>query len=75
MSLWQAKAAIVEELEEHLMAAGEQRAAAVAQTSAGDESAEFETASAAVSAAMSVFSRGGEPEGECLPSQTIPSSS
>ena len=57
---------IVEELEEHLMAAGEQRAAALAQRCVADEAAELEPASAAVSAALGVLSRGGEPEGRPL---------
>ena len=59
----QAKAAIVEELEEHLMRVREQRAAAVAQRSAGDEAAELDPASAAVSAALSVISMGGDASG------------
>ena len=59
----QAKSAIVEELEEHLMAAGEARAAARAQRSATDEAAELDPASAAVSAALNVLSRGGDASG------------
>lgn len=65
-TLLQAKSAIVEELEEHVMGAGEQRAAAQAQRSTADEAAELDPASAAVSAALGVLSRGGEPEGEPL---------
>ena len=48
------------------MAAGEQRAAALAQQCAADEAAELEPASAAVSAALGVLSRGGEASGEAL---------
>ena len=48
----QAKSAIVEELEEHLMGAAEQRAAALAQRCAADEAAELDPASAGVSAAL-----------------------
>lgn len=59
----QAKAAIVEELEEHLMNAAEQRAAALAQRSAADEAAELDPASAAVSAALGILSRGGAESG------------
>ena len=55
----QAKAAIVEELEEHLLGAAEQRAAALAQRSAADGAAELDPASAAVSAALGVLSHGG----------------
>jgi len=54
----------VEELEEHLMTAGESRAAARAQRSAADEAAEMDPASAAISAALNVLSRGGEAAGE-----------
>lgn len=60
----QAKAAVVEELEEHLMEAAEQRASAAAQRSAADEAAELEPAAAAVSAALGVLSRGGELAGD-----------
>lgn len=59
----QAKAAIVEELEDHMMRVGEARAAALAQRSAGDGAAELDPASAAVSAALGVLSRGGATSG------------
>ena len=49
----------MEELEEHLMKLGEQRADAFALRVTADDSDETDIASAAVSAAMGVLSRGG----------------
>lgn len=55
----QAKAPIVEELEEHLTQLAEHRADAYAARVMADEAAETDVASAAVTAAIGVLSRGG----------------
>ena len=49
----------MEELEEHLLSLGEQRASAQQQRAAADETFRMEPASAAVSAALGVLSRSG----------------
>lgn len=55
----QAKAPIVEELEEHLMKLGQHRAESYASRVAANDVDETEIASAAISAAMGVLARGG----------------
>lgn len=55
----QHKSALVEELEDRMLEAREQRASSAAERSAADEEEEERPASAAVSAAMGVLGRGG----------------
>lgn len=59
----QHKSALVEELEDRLLEAREQRARSFTERSAADEEEEEEPAAAAVSAAMGVLGRGGSSVG------------
>ncbi len=59
----QHKSALVEELEDRMLEAREQRARSAVERSAADEEDEEVPAGAAVSAAMGVLGRGGSPIG------------